>query len=198
MKHLLLALILLLPAFTIPAQSIGRLEGTSVDGNGQCTAFSIHAERAYWVTATHCLMKEMFIDGVRRVMRIIEQEDGVMGLAVIATDPRPEGGRVRALRMGKEPDAGDEMLQAGFGMNAPSLLLLRGPAIGPMPLPTEEGEPAFFMGMSNIEGMSGGPVLDEDGKVVSVIIGRVQSAGQPLAFGAPYSKVKRLLTLYGR
>lgn len=191
-------LLALLLFFTIPIDnSIGRL--TFLAGEDEqkavCTAFSINQKKAIWMTASHCVGKEMFVGELYRVMSVDYQDDGDEGIAVFKTDPRTGDG-IPALKLGAPPKRGDRIETRGWGRGFLNFIF-----DGRVQVPSifiEGIVPDLLLTTaSGMEGMSGGPILDKDGKVISLILGGVTFDGSTYyTYGVSYPHFKEVFDKY--
>jgi S1-C subfamily serine protease len=143
-------------------KSIVQLELHSDAGmEGSCTAFSIHRARRYYMTAAHCIGPVFtMMDG--HMVTVLYLNEG-LDLAVIQADDasplRP------ALRGAVSYEQGQEIAAwgYGYGWTEPGIktgniyaILLDGP------------QEWIVTDFSLIPGQSGGPVIDRDGRVISI------------------------------
>lgn len=176
MKRLILALVAAL-ALSVPASAFNWVSNASevarsvvklsaeAEGYGRytnCTGFSIDERRQLVLTAAHCLDQTTQVDGFATWPVFIDAEDD---LAVLQT----VGVSKPALKPGVNPKVGEELaaIGYGYGLNEPVFKVVKVAATG-IEL---EGFPGKWLMVtpSYIGGMSGGPVIDEGGKVVSIV-----------------------------
>jgi S1-C subfamily serine protease len=175
--------------------SIGRL---TTDEPALCTAFSIHAKEARWITAAHCLTKGIqngLVNQLARVVKILETDETNDGLAVFETSKDYE--RYPALKLGPRPAKGDEVLLMGFGGGAPQLLFYEG--LFQMSVIFNE-VPVEVYSAPAMRGMSGGPVIDRRGRVVGVVVGGAQTTQEPVlvSFSPQYTRLAELMKKYAQ
>lgn len=158
--------------------------------SGTCTAFSINEQRRYYLSAYHCLPDDpvkaaadskgtmsqpsptgmyLFMEavpniraqGMAVVLRIVKA-DRNLDLVLLEADTG-----LPALRRGREPLIGEEIAALGYALSEPSLWLIAGNAAY---LKDTAGQRRLvFRGSSEIGGMSGGPVINTRGEVVSMV-----------------------------
>lgn len=184
-------------------RSVQRMEIT-VDGQeGVCTAFSINDLRDYFLTAAHCFGEKMTVGGHEARLVLYDASADLMVLMV------PESGEVPAIQMAKLrncPDGtrdyvcqGQEVGGMGYGGGGLIPLFKAGPVMYPDALIPEwfgEKEHQMLVGWWWIGGMSGGPVVNQDGKLVSIVqwdaahynFGGGRTLGRILEVIAPYLK----------
>lgn len=192
MKRLLLSLVLLLtlglaspslpsslPPFPNPAPSITTLQ---LD-DGRCTAFSINQDKGLFLTAYHCLEPYMQIQGE---VAEVKAANPPADLAIVKAPVY-----LRALDLGEPPDQDAPVTMYGIHEDLPFPLIIpaqiRGVHEG------EEGDPTtlrfvFRGGNHVLPGMSGGPILDGKGKVVSVVLCYYENGNSCGAFYNPLSQ----------
>ena len=97
----------------------------------------------------------------------------------------------RAVRLGEDPDIGDEVLVAGYPQGA-EFRLSRGKVIGydTVTDPTESGD-VIAVDATVRQGNSGGPLLDESGDLVGVVY--ALRGGDSAGLAIPVSRLARLL-----
>jgi hypothetical protein len=159
-------------------------------GNGQCSAFSIAPGK--WVTASHCLDGGPYLLERVHPATLTEAEFGMYGLAVLTSDlKRP------ALRLGDKPKRGEDILQTGYGGGGP-LIAFAGVAL--LSDVAFDGAVLQFTSALGMPGMSGGPVVNRKGRVVSVVIGAVQPTPVPtlIGYGSRWEDVRTLLERYAK
>lgn len=169
MKRTFLAIILaIIPLATPTANDLSdmlhrTMESVAyVDGStGHCTAWSVRISQ--WMTANHCVKyNDLTINGVEV---LIVKQDEKADLALL------QGPKVTPLELAKQaPELGDDVYSFGWPGEYPSM------------------KPIFFHGVFNVDpendatlkhdmvgidsqngfGMSGGPIVNRDGKVVGM------------------------------
>ena len=175
-------------------ESVVQLRGPNPDGSHyRCSAFSINKDQGYFLTDHHCLPQEGVQGDVQlargfgfsklyanaRVLKASAELD----LAVLQT-----GYHMKALHPRTSPFArGISMAAAGHAWGLERLYFVGGSVayLGPIPEWTAngvrwEGEWLLF-DRQVIGGMSGGPFLDTDGKVMGI----VQRTNDSTGFGRP-------------
>jgi S1-C subfamily serine protease len=155
---------------------------------GQCSAFSIAPGK--WVTAAHCLNGGPYTLNRLHIATVTEAQPGNYGLAVLTSDFTAP-----ALKLGDRPKRGEDVLQTGFGGGGP-LIFFEGVVV--IPAVTFDGAPLQFTSALGMPGMSGGPVVNRKGRIVSVVIGAVQPTPVPtlLAYGTRWDDLATLMRRY--
>lgn len=172
-------------------QSVVRI---AIDNNGTpmtCTAFAVPGQGRF-VTAQHCTNGAVTIGTIPvDVLEVDDADD----LAVLQLR---NDGSLPPLMLGKEPKMGDATLAVGYPL---------GVSGHPMVFPStfqgvfdgfDDGNVfAVFVGNA-MPGMSGGPIVNTRGEVVSVVLGggNPSMAYQNMGFGARYDALRRLLLKY--
>jgi len=133
-----------------------------------CTAFSINRDQGLYLTAAHCVpasysadeVDEPRIDGQPVTVVFLSTE---LDLAIVqATVKRP------ALEPRTEPLlVGSEVVSYGYGYGGPTPILRTGIVSGFMADPTTGAE-WQMLDNALVGGMSGGPIVDRDGRIVGV------------------------------
>lgn len=159
------------------------------DGGSECTAFAIRPGR--YMTAAHC------VKGVSELLVVYGQEKGLgyvlyadeaTDLAIFDSDLlRP------ALTFGKKPDYGDVLMAFGFGFDYPVPIYFQMETLGEFE-PFEGTGPRRVLTHGIVPGMSGGPVVNQNGDYVSV--NQVSAPAYGLSGGATYASLKALLKKY--
>lgn len=175
-------------------RSVALLRVGTPDGEGLCTAWSLHEQHRLWATAGHCAEPEytLKVDGFPARLLL---SDAPADLAVLYVS----GTRVPALRLRTTaPRIGDHLRVAGYiDPDQGPILLTVFLASHQFPGPVR-GKPVLITAGNFVKGMSGGPVVDRDNRVVSV----VQSGGHPaserqeLGAGSTQAETLRALAPY--
>jgi len=184
--------------FQSPGDAIRVL--TFAEEPGLCTAFSVNAAKAVWLTASHCYKEDLTImlGEEYRVMKVPYRDEGDDGLMVLVTDPRTGAG-IPALKLGPRPQSEDPVILRGFGGSY--FQRQDGRFIADNVTGNVSDTPIMLFTAHGMPGMSGGPVLDKDGKVVSVILGGFQPGPmgfEILSYGTPYDHLKEVLDKYAK
>jgi V8-like Glu-specific endopeptidase len=180
-------------------KSLGRFSAPYGEGRTTCTAVAISREIA--LTAAHCIPEDkasrdnLFIDE-QRVSVPLEitdlDENGIVPL-------RADREAFVPIALAPKPKVGDSLLVIGYGMNAPVPLFFSGELIvHEMTAPGEDAPYFLFTSMSGMVGMSGGPVVDTRGRLVSIHLGGFDSAGplRNVGYSAAYELVKTTVEKY--
>lgn len=199
-RHVLLTLILFtlawVPLSGLPApkwpiervqQSIAKLTYTEKGGN--CTAVAIGKNNVF-ITASHCepTVGGMIIDEwltVRKLMR----EAGDLGVMVLKGEADK---KFRPLELA-EPRIGTDILAIGFGDGAPVPLLFEGVYTHPDLLLPDGTATLSFFSSHGTYGMSGGPVIDRDGHLVSIVIGSFEGGLQHITTGVKFADLAKIV-----
>jgi S1-C subfamily serine protease len=168
-------------------RSVVRIE---VDFNGKagsCTAFSIDEGQCRYLTAKHCTVGKVTIGFLP--LDVIDADDAA-DLALLQ-------GRhlcMPALALGGQPKAGDATIAIGYPLSSPKPLLVPSMYQGHFDAFNQGNNVATFSGNS-IPGMSGGPIVNHRGDVISVVLGggNPSQVYQNVGFGVPYVSLRRML-----
>lgn len=160
-----------------------------------CTTSIISEKKHYWLTAHHCLevapLKNLLIDG-KEVELVKDDKDG--DIAVLKSD-------AKGLELGiaeKEPNFGDEVKLTSYmgGVEFPTYF--EGKVANPSALiPSLNSRTFMILNIAVASGASGSPIVNSDGKLVSIAIMEFltvsQGAISPLGGGVPYQTLKGFL-----
>lgn len=190
MRKFLLWLLLSVPLYSspnpVPAQlhSVIKFETNS----SQCTAFSVAP--GVYMTAAHCFEgteDDVVLDqGMKKTLGKLLKLDREHDYAAFGSDTLEPG-----LSLGAEPQAGDELWQVGFAGGSPFALWWEGTSMG-----TQFIENLGWRVILNhrvYPGMSGGPILNAEGKVV----GMNQMSNESIALSMPYKEFKKFFLRLG-
>ena len=156
----------------------------SLHAQNTCTAFSINSDQGLYMTAAHCVpgsyasegepADEPRIDGQPLTVLYLSQE---LDLAIVqAKTKRPAlAPRLTPLLVGNELGA----YGYGYGGKAP---LFRTATVSVF-LPDELGNEWMMFDSALIGGMSGGPIVDRDGRVVGINVKSDGLSGISLSIG---------------
>jgi S1-C subfamily serine protease len=167
------------PVASLTARSTAAL---SYAGPGACTAFSIDARRQLFLTAAHCITEgEVKIDGYVAwvVWQDVEADLAVLhSFAVVKPSLRP----------GKSTYIGQELASLGYAYgHIEAVFKVHVVATREITVENLPGK-WLLVGPAFIPGMSGGPVVNEDERVVGVIL----RATEQLGYARPISDVYAL------
>lgn len=150
---------------------------------GYCSAFSINDPKDYFLSAAHCFGSYMTVAGNNAYPIYVDRDSDLMVVVV------PDSGNVPALSPASEVRSGEETAAFGYGY-AFSQPMLR---FGPLSIVDLEYEHEHFsiFGFTFVGGMSGGPVVDRDGKVVSIVQQGNEYIGMGRTLGEILSKTAK-------
>ncbi len=172
------------------AQSIGML--TYANDPGTCTVTAISPSHVY-LTASHCISDDqMYVDESIRV-NLLYKDPAANGIAVVKAYV---DAKRSFFRLGDPFNAGDEVLLLGYGGGAP--FPTPGPGLAVVfAIDTPFGPISLFTGKSH-PGMSGGPVLNKSGKLVSITLGELvpETGLNPTSVGVSYPRLKEVYDAY--
>lgn len=156
----------------------------ALDGelDGSCTGFSINTKLHYFLTADHCLGASMTVDG--KDAKVVYQ-DWPADLLVLQV---PEAsGAYQEFEFAKDVRVGEAVAAYGwgYGLNQPTF---KAGTVAATALDLSQfvdageyggvDERYLMVDFDFIHGMSGGPVFDDSGKLVSIVqIGTPDEAG---------------------
>jgi S1-C subfamily serine protease len=181
--------------FSAPAPSIVPLQ--SAGGSNFCTTWSINAQKHYYATAAHCLGENAPTPHLfgQRVKVVLDDEK-----ADVAVVQGPVGSP--ALKLSKDaPQIGDQIHVTGFPYGFPKVMTFKGLFAHPgMDIyeKDQDGEKHYagtyaLFDMTAAPGNSGSPVMNKDGKVVSLLQVGWQAR---ITGGIVYSELVRVLEPY--
>ena len=140
---------------------------------GYCTAFSINDAKDYFATAAHCVQGIDKIEaGGHTAFPIFIDLTADMAVLVI-----PDSGDVPALKLAHEVRQGMEVYNYGYGYGWPVPMMRAGMVAVVDCTPFDEAQPDLNVGadehfmyldMVTTPGQSGGPVVDAEGRVVTI------------------------------
>lgn len=157
--------------------SIVLIQKTTYDDKDEeqtqtCSGFVINSSKGLALTATHCVGPDMYVDGVPSYILKINES-----LALIQTDPmaRPP------LKLADEAvKVGEPVWSFGFGFGSMTVLTRNIAALD---------DQDIVIGGALYPGMSGGPTVNRDGKVV----GLNQASSYVVGLGCGVDEIKDFL-----
>lgn len=165
MKRVLLAVALLLSLGATPPVKKFDTRASVIEIHNSksfCSAFSIDKDKGLYITAAHCIEDNLMMQ--TSIVKPLAHNDEA-DLAIIQSNIH-----LPAIPLGDPPPLGSKVTAIGqldgypFTYTVP--LTIYGVKISP-----EHGYMFVFTGKDQvIEGMSGGPIVDEKGKAVSVTL----------------------------
>jgi S1-C subfamily serine protease len=135
---------------------------------GSCTAFVINVPLKYVMTAAHCYDKEgMWVDRVAVTVVSLDTKKDLMILKVDNLDPE----KVALKLADKNPEIRTDVLSVGYGYGLERPFFKTAHVADTAVMIPEAGIGGPFIGVdaSYTGGQSGGPVLNGDGEVVSIV-----------------------------
>lgn len=157
--------------------------------DGKCSGVAV--AKHIILTASHCIGEQMFVNTptIDAIATLVEADKERWGLALIKVNID-----LKPISVGNMPKVGEEIALIGYGMGAPEPWIF--PSVHMNTQVDPEGDGPFLMASSNsLSGMSGGPVVNRKGQLVSVVIGgftQESGLGQ-VGINAPFEDVKRMV-----
>lgn len=137
-----------------------------VQGEGACTGFVINSEKKYVMTAAHCYGEKLWVDRVTASIVSLDTKQDLMVLEVKDLDPAKNQIALAA----KNPEIRQDVMSVGFGyaLERPQF---RSTTVSDNALIADVGIGGPFVAVSTsfTPGQSGGPVVDINGDVVSIV-----------------------------
>jgi hypothetical protein len=175
------------------AEGVSVFPLTLADGHIYCTAFSINQRQGYWMTARHC--SQISVPGfLYGEWTAVVYQDMVADIAVIQS-----GFHAPALKIAPEvPLAGAAIFAIGYPYGIVQMVTYGriGQVLVRVPM-DETGRlspPSMFFDLTAAPGNSGSPVMDSQGRVVSVLWGGIPGSGHTL--GSLWDHVNRIYRWY--
>lgn len=148
---------------------------------GGCSGFTINQEKRYVLTAAHCDGYKVRIAGTPSLRMFKDERKDLMVLRALSLDLGP------AIKLARNnPVVGDEVASLGYGF-ALEQPMFRVAHISHAAIDIEELSGPFVMVDAQfVPGQSGGPVLNQQGELVSI----VQRGGSGLGFGVGVETIR--------
>lgn len=164
------AIAILVALFTLPASaasppsppSYSTLKLQAEDGSVFCTAFVIHEKRHLIMTAEHCMGEGIWVEG-REATEIFHVPE--LDVAIMVAP----GTHQRALEPQLDlPTPGDTLQALGYAGGVKDVRAIKMKLLLPIiKIFPREGLWVLYA-PANIPGMSGGPIVDEGGRVITI------------------------------
>jgi len=185
MKRLLLVLLLALSP-TIHAAAIGDvLVRIQLGETGYCSAFQV--KPGVYFTAAHCLHEAATLGGRPLTVLLV---DDVSDLGVFRSTVKMP----KIIELGKMPKPLDAVNMIGYSTIPNAPFFFGGFVLASEVSPVEGVQPVLLINHSAAPGMSGGPIVDRTGKLISVISG----GNDFVCGGVPYFHVAAAYRRYGQ
>ncbi len=193
MVYGLLALLLTgtAPDWTATADKLAQSLVTVVSNQGSCTGWILndHAknDKDWIVTAAHCDGTDLYADNAPAKVVMKDRKHDLMVLEVEDLD-RP------AVKLsGKAPQLAEEILSFGFGYGLEKpMVRIAHISNTSIELPELEGGPFVMIDAAYVPGQSGGPVVNAQGEIVSI----VQQANGVLGIGVDAVRIAKSVQRY--
>lgn len=174
---------------------------------GSCTAFSIHQQERYWLTANHCINEDgsmaffkegipgIVTQGTFEVTKVIARSVE-LDLALLQSDVG-----FPALQPGSEPKRGNELASIGYALSEPEPFIF-GSIVASVKDARSYGSTRRIILRDNQDmgGMSGGPVVDVRGRVVAMVQQGLTVGGRitNVAYGTSIRDIRKFTGIYWR
>lgn len=172
-----LAVLLMLGLFALPTaasmddwQSVDKRVKNSVvkieSPDGKCTGFVVDAVKHFVQSAAHCYSNDkIWVDKVLGTVIALDEEKDLMILEVKYLDPAKT-----ALKLaGKNPDVMQNVMSVGFGYGVDRAQSRAAQVSDVAFVMTGLSGPFVAVNVAFTPGQSGGPVVDANGDVVSIV-----------------------------
>lgn len=158
------------------------------DVKGYCTAFSINDAKDYFLTADHCLGQYLTVDGMNAYPIWSDPEADLLLLVV----PDSGEGKYPALKMASAmPVQGAPAAGLGYGYAIFGSTFMAGYVVQPDSTAVLEpygNKQHYTLTNIVIPGMSGGPIFNDKGELISV----VQLGDDKIGIGRTLDEIKAL------
>ncbi len=160
--------------------SVVRITVQKEEGQGVCTGFVIAPQRV--LTAGHCAGNQIQVDGVEATALKVDEASDLLLLKSNTKKTPLEFNDVIVWRF--EP-----LTALGYGLGWKSLVVLHVSVVVVTQVPAEGFPAGIIVQTEYVHGMSGGPVVDEGGKIVGI----VQAGSEGLGFGVGTQLIRAFL-----
>lgn len=159
---------------------------------GYCTGWSINELKGFIVTAAHCEGENMLADGHKAEILYVNTTADLMILQV------SEGKKPSIKPSTKIVKKGDELLAIGYGygFTQPVAKQCKVAVADLVINEIEEGERFLIADCAYIGGMSGGPVVNSEGKVISIV--QLGSPDNATGLGRVLKTIRDVVGYFGR
>lgn len=139
-----------------------------VGDQGGCSGFVIDTARKYVMTAQHCQPAEAGVVWVDRVPAKVVSRDVKKDLMVVVADLL-DPSRTALKLADKNPVRGQEVMSAGYGFALERPFFRKASVQDDQLMMPDIGGPFISTDAAFVGGQSGGPVVDINGDVVSIV-----------------------------
>lgn len=173
--------------------AIVKLDITNGLTSGYCTAFSIDGKKEIFLTAAHCLGPTITVGGDTDNPAQVLAVSSIVDTAVIKI---PRHGVTELQPAEPHNLDGQTIYLTGFGHGWPVPIPMKSPFLGVDVIESHPLGYYLIVGGGCIGGMSGGPALDEDGRVIGMIqrttdvVCAVRPVDLIMLIAAPFWRIK--------
>jgi S1-C subfamily serine protease len=159
--------------------------------HGSCTGWSISEKNGYVVTAAHCEGDNIQADGQDAEVRYVNPQADLMVLKI-------KDGKPALAASGTEVTRGMELGAIGYGYGFMTPMAKVCHVATPDQVINElgPGERFLLADCNYVSGMSGGPVVDRAGKIISIV--QMGDGGQGVGFGRVLAELRAIVGYFGR
>jgi S1-C subfamily serine protease len=138
-------------------------------GDGSCTAFVINTTKKYAMSAAHCYSEKdsMWVDRVQASVVALDTKKDLLVIKIDELDPSKEELKLAA----KDPEIRQDVMSVGFGYGLERPFFKTAHVSDTAVMIPQSGIGGPFIGVdaAYTGGQSGGPVLDVNGDIVSIV-----------------------------